>query len=102
MAIARSVRPTVLVLGIVVRTQVRNRKSDNAAYADEVILAQDSGAQVAVTIYRRDGNPGTTLPTIGEQWSCEASVEESRDYGASLAFERTAERALDSLLASTR
>jgi len=99
MAISRTVRPSVIVAGVVSRTRELKRKTDNGVYATEVVLSQDSGAQVGVTVYLRE-NP-TPIPSLGEVWACEATVEESREYGASLNYEGSAENALDALYSST-
>lgn len=83
MAIARSVRPSVLVAGEVARIRELRRKSDNTQYGTEVVVAQDSGAQIGVTVY---DSAATAIPKVGDYWVAEADVEESRDYGASLTW----------------
>jgi hypothetical protein len=97
MAISRSVRPTVIVAGGVERTRELRRKADNEVYGHEVVLAQESGAQVAVTIYSRNGSPVAPIPGVGEFFAAEASVEESRDFGASLIYEGSAASILDQI-----
>ena len=95
MAIARTTKPTVLVLGAVVRTRELRRKADQTLYGHEVILQQDSGAAVAVTVYERDGAAAVSLPSIGDMWAAECAVDEHREYGATLVYEGSAASALD-------
>lgn len=95
MAIARAVRPTVIVAGGVARTRELRRKSDGNVYGSEVVVAQDSGANIGVTIYMRDGVPAAPIPGVGEFFACEATVEESRDFGASLIYEGSPAGTLD-------
>lgn len=94
MAISRSVRPSVIVAGGVVRVRRLRRKSDNTLYGHEVVLSQDSGAQVAVTIYERDDFSAPS-PGVGEFFAAEVTVEESRDYGATLIYEGSPVSTLD-------
>lgn len=95
MGIARSVRPTVLVAGGVVRVKDLLRKADKARYGTEIVIAQDSGAQVAVTVYDSAGLHA--LPAVGEFFVAECSVEESRDFGASLSYETNGVNLLDQI-----
>lgn len=83
MAIARSVRPSVLVAGEVARVRELRRKADNTQYGTEVVVSQDSGAQIGVTVYESAKTP---IPAVGAFWVAEAEVEESRDFGASLTW----------------
>ncbi len=91
MAISRAVRPTVLVVGSVVRLRELRRKADKSVYGGEVTLQQDSGAQIAVTVYARDDGSTPVVPPIGSFWAVECSVEESREFGASLNYEGPAD-----------
>ena len=87
MAISRSVRPSVLVAGEVVRVRELRRKSDQSTYGSEVILAQPSGAQIAVTIYDSAAASIRQFPEVRDFFTAECTVEESRDYGATLIYE---------------
>ncbi|WP_449280972.1 hypothetical protein [Leucobacter sp.] len=93
MAIARTVRPTVIIAGEVERTRELKRKSDQSVYAKEITIRQDAGALASITMYDRPGTP--PVPQIGEFIAAECSIEESREFGASLGFERPAFDALD-------
>lgn len=84
MAIARSVRPSVLVAGEVVRVRELRRKADQTQYGTEVVVGQDSGAQIGVTVYLNKDAPA--IPPLGSFWVAEAEVEESREFGASLTW----------------
>lgn len=92
MAIARTVRPTVLVYGEVERIRDLKTKADQRLYGREVTLRQESGAGIAVTFYEDDYS---SVPDVAQAVIFEASVEESRDFGASLRFERPADAVLD-------
>lgn len=96
MAIARSVSPIVVIAGDVERLRELRKKADNSVYGHEVTLALSNDARASYTIYERDDRP--QLPRIGEFVAVEASLQESRDYGASLSYERSAEAALDAIL----
>lgn len=99
MAISKAVRPSVLVFGFVRSIRELKRRADQSVYGAEVLLQQESGAQLAVTFYDPDGS-GVLLPGVGEFFAAEASVEESRDYGASLAYVASAANVVD-LIQST-
>lgn len=86
MAIGRSIRPRVLVAGYVESTRELKRKADNSVYAHEVRIKQENDAVLAYTMYDRPGVPPT--PGMGEFVAVECSVEESREYGTSLNYER--------------
>lgn len=88
MAIAKVVRPQVIVAGDVVRISERRRKSDQTLYAHEVVISQESGAQVGVLVYYRENGENIELPQPGTFFAAECSIEESREFGASLNFER--------------
>jgi hypothetical protein len=94
MAITRTVKPTVIVLGTATRTRELRRKIDNTLYGYEVVVQQDSGAQVAVTMYEREGAV-VSLPSIGDMVAAECTVDEHREYGATLVYEGSAASALD-------
>lgn len=98
MAISKAIRPSVIVFGVVSRINPRRRNADNVVYAHEVFIVQTSGAQAAVTVYVRDDASSVQLPIIGELWAVECTVEESRDFGASLIYEAPADSALDQLV----
>lgn len=100
MAIARAVRPSVIVAGGVTRTRELRRKTDQSVYGNEVIVGQDSGAQIGVTIYLRDGVSVAPIPSVGEFFACEATVEESREFGASLNYAGTGASTLDQIYSS--
>lgn len=93
MAIGRSIRPRVLVAGYVEGTRELKRKADNSVYANEVRIKQENDAVLAFTMYDRPGTP--PIPLVGEFVAVECSVEESREYGTSLNFERPGYDALD-------
>lgn len=93
MAIGRSIRPLVIVAGNVERTRELKRKSDGSVYGLEVTLKQSNHAVAAFTIYSRPGAP--VAPAIGEFVAVECSVEESREFGTSLGYERPAYDAID-------
>lgn len=93
MAIGRTIRPHILVVGTVERVRPLTKKADGALYAHEVTVTQDHGAQAAYRLYSGDTAPAA--PSIGDYVVVEASLEESRDFGASLNFERFAFDALD-------
>lgn len=93
MAIGRTIRPHILVAGTVERVRPLTKKADGALYAHEVTVTQDHGAQVAYRLYSGDRAPAA--PSIGDYVVVEASLEESRDFGAFLNFERFAFDALD-------
>ncbi|WP_292715522.1 hypothetical protein [Microbacterium sp. 13-71-7] len=98
MAIGRSVRPVVLVSGEVARIRELTRKSDKTKYGTEIVLAQDNGAQIGVTVY--ESASLYALPQIGDFFVAECTVEESRDYGASLSFESSGVDLLDRIHAA--
>lgn len=93
MAIGRTIRPHIIVSGFVDRVRALTKKIDGALYGHEVTVQQEHGAQAAYRIYARDDSPQPPQP--GDFVSVEASLEESRDFGASLNFERHAYDALD-------
>ncbi len=93
MAIGRSIRPHVILDGTVERTRELRKKKDNSVYGHEIVLKQQHDAVAAFTIYQGNGAP--PVPAVGEYVAVEASVEESRDFGTSLAFEKFAFDALD-------
>lgn len=97
-AIGRAVRPSVLVFGVVSRVTPRRKKADNVIYGHDVVLSQESGAQIAVMVYQREDEFGPVLPLIDSNWAAECTVEESRDYGATLIYERPADSMLDLLV----
>lgn len=89
MAISRPVRPALIVSGVVVGHAPR-QAYDQAArrYTDEVIgynvtISQEGGAQVSVR-YDVDAS----LPAVLSRVAVYAEVTESREYGASLIFDR--------------
>lgn len=88
MAIAKVVRPNVIVAGEVVRISERRRKNDQTLYAHEVVIAQENGAQVGVIVYQRDNGDNIELPQPGSFFAAECTIEESREFGASLNFDR--------------
>jgi len=98
MAISRAVRPSVLVFGQVARIAAKRKKADNTVYGHDVVLAQETGAQIAVMVYQREDDFGPQLPEVGTFWSAECTVEESRDFGATLIFERPVDATLDLLV----
>lgn len=91
MAISRTVRPTILVFGVAERIRDLLTKADKRLYGKEVTFRQDSGAGLAVTFYEDDYD---RIPGPGEAVVLEASIEESRDFGASLRFEAPADNVL--------
>lgn len=93
MAIGRSIRPLVIIAGYVERTRELKRKADQSVYGVEVTLKQSNDAVAAFTLYDRPGTP--PAPSVGEFVAVECSVEESREFGTSLGFERFAFDALD-------
>ena len=95
MAISRSVRPSVLVAGVVDRVRELRKKSDNSVYGHEVVVAQPTGAQAAYTMYT--GRGGAVVPQAGEFVTAECTIEESRDFGASLAYESAGHDMLDQI-----
>lgn len=95
MAIGRTIRPHILVAGTVERVRPLTKKADGALYAHEVTVTQEHGAQAAYRLYNGDNAPAA--PSIGDYVVVEASLEESRDFGASLNFERFAFDALDQI-----
>lgn len=101
MAIARTPRPSLVVVGYVESTRVLNKSKENggAQYGIEVTVKQShaDGAMATYTIY--DGS-GAFPPSVGSFVAVECSLQESRQYGASLAYERVADNVLD-LVAST-
>lgn len=96
MAIGRSIRPHVVLAGTVERTRELRKKSDQSVYGNEVTVKQEHGANAAFTIYLNKDSP--SVPSVGEYVAIEASVEESRDFGTSLAFEKFAFDALDKMM----
>lgn len=89
MAITRPVRPSLIVAGVVVATTPRRRYDDSAKrYTDEVVghevlVSQESGAQLSV----RYGD-GDRVPAVFDGLAVLVDVNESREYGASLRFQR--------------
>ncbi len=69
MAIARAVRPSVIVAGGVARTRELRRKTDQSVYGHEVIVAQDNGANIGVTVYLRGGVSAAPIPSVGEYFA---------------------------------
>lgn len=97
MAIGRSIRPLVIVAGTVERTrELVAKKGDNAGkvYGYEVVLKLSNDAVAGFTMYSRAAEQ-YGVPAVGEYLAVECSVEESREYGTSLGFERPAFDALD-------
>lgn len=100
MAIARAVRPTVIVAGGVMRTRELRRKTDQSVYGNEIIVGQSTGAQIGVTVYLRDGVSDVPIPSVGEFFACEATVEESPQFGASLNYAGSGASTLDQIYSS--
>lgn len=94
MAIGRTIRPVVILAGHVVGVRELRRKADQSIYGHRVTVKQSNDAEAEFTVYDRPDAP-TGLPAIGEFVAAECSVEESRDFGTSLNFERHAYDALD-------
>ncbi len=94
MAIGRMIRPAVLVDGVVERVAERKSKKSGEVFAHEVTLKQHSDAVMTYTVYTRSREE-YGLPAVGEFAAVECSVEESREWGTSLNFERPAFDALD-------
>ncbi|MBC9928399.1 MULTISPECIES: hypothetical protein [unclassified Leucobacter] len=99
MAIARTVRPLVLIYGTVETSRELRKKPENGGdiYATEFTVKQPGGALLSYSIYANSSAPH---PKIGSFVAAECSIEESRNFGASLSYERPGENALD-LIAST-
>jgi len=89
MAISRPVRPELLVAGRVVGSTPRRRFDESTRkYTDEVIgyevlVLQESGAQVSIRYKADDRTPEVLAPV-----AVFVDVNESREYGASLAWSR--------------
>lgn len=89
MAITRPVRPSLIVHGIVVAITPRRKYNDQTrTYTDEVIghevlVSQESGAQLSVRYKAEDHTPQVLHPV-----AVLVDVNESREYGASLAYQR--------------
>ena len=87
MAIGVPVRPALIVYGVAVAIANRyayeggNRTDRISGF--QVTLHQDSGSQVNVRFAVED-----VRPSIGEDAAVVADVQESREYGASLVFQR--------------
>jgi len=94
MAIARVTRPTVVVFGTVESTRELRKKADQSVYGHDVTIRQENGALLAIRVYNRPESP-IELPYVGQFYAVETTVEESRDYGTSLNYERPAANALD-------
>lgn len=99
MAIARSVRPTVLIAGNVERTRELRRKKDQTIYGHEIVVKQREGALVGYTIYLNDEAP-VRIPSPLEFVVAECSVEESRDFGTSLNWESNGADTLDFIVST--
>lgn len=100
MAIARSVRPRVLLHGVVDSVRELKKKPENGGelYGHEVVVRQDGGALPAFTVYTRSG----ATFAVGDFIAVECSLEESRNYGATLNYERPADSALDLIVSNMR
>lgn len=89
MAITRPVRPSLIVAGVVVSTTPRRRYDEGKkTYTDEVtgyevLVSQESGAQLSVRYKSED-----RVPNVFDRLAVFVDVNESREYGASLAFQR--------------
>lgn len=89
MAITRPVRPSLIVAGIAVAitprlaydAETRRRTSEVIGY--EVTVSQDSGAQLVVRYTNDDVTPQALQPV-----AVVVDVQESREYGAFLVFQR--------------
>lgn len=97
MAISRAVRPQAIVHGNVERIRDLKRKADNEIYGYEVVFAQDNGARVGVTLYQNAAAKIGHFPEVGDFLAWVVSIEESRDYGASLNYEAEAYSELDKI-----
>lgn len=97
MGISRSVRPAVLLAGVVQRTRELRKKSDQSVYGHEVVVAQESGAQAAFTMYIGQNGPVAPVPSVGEFATAECTIEESRDFGATLVYESAGHALLDQI-----
>jgi len=91
MAITRPVRPELVVAGTVAAVNPRRVfDEDTRRYTDEVngyevIVQQDGGAQLGVRYSLEDA-----LPELLSRIAVITDVSESRQYGASLIFQRNA------------
>lgn len=84
MAIGRMVRPRLIAEGGVIEKRPLKRNADKSVYAYEVLVEQENGARLAVRFITDDT---TQVPDVGEYLAAHVTVEESREYGASLSFE---------------
>lgn len=89
MAITRPVRPSLIVAGIAVAVTPRRKFNEaTRVYTDEVVgyevlVSQESGAQLSVRFKTDDPIPSVLLPL-----AVLVDVNDSREYGASLMFQR--------------
>lgn len=97
MAISSSVRAVVILAGFVERVVEKKRKAENGGgvFAHEITLRQDNEARAKYTLFDRDNAP--LPPSLGDFVAAECSIEESREYGATLAYERPAFDVLDQI-----
>lgn len=96
MAIAKTVRPDVLLYGTVDSVRELKKKPENGGdlYGHEVTLRQPNGSAPAFTVYLSNDRQFQ----VGEFCAVEVTIDESRQFGASLSYKRAADNALDQIL----
>lgn len=87
MAIARTRRPRLMVTGVVTAVRDMETKDKSRIWGHDVTVDQDGGALLAVTIFVNDNFDPKSVPSVGTVWAAWVSVQESPQYGASLAYE---------------
>ena len=89
MAITRPVRPSLLVHGVAVAVAPRlaydaeTRRRTDEVVGYEVTVSQDTGAQLVIRYSTDDVTPAIFAPV-----GVVVDVQESREYGAFLVFQR--------------
>lgn len=94
MAIGKSLRPTLVLDGVVQSVQALTSTKSGQVYAHRVLLQQESYAQAEYQIFERT-RESFGLPAIGEYVVVECSAEDSPRFGTQLSLERPAFDALD-------
>lgn len=94
MAIGKSLRPTLVIDGVVQKVEALVSKKSGETYAHKIHLQQENYAHAEYQIFERTREEWG-LPAVGEYVAVECSAEDSPRFGTQLSLERPAFDALD-------